>query len=65
MIVENQKLLDCIELFAPHFSPFRLEHLVSFATLNLKWSANKVLTTIYVLDADNKISIENNIIQTN
>lgn len=65
IVVEGQKLLDFIKLFAPHFNSFHIDYLVSFATLNLNWTDNKIITTAYVLAAEGKITIEDDIIKIN
>lgn len=65
MIEDCRKLLACVNVFAPHFNPFHLDHLVSFASLNLYWSDEKVYFVMDALVAQNIITIENNIITIN
>jgi hypothetical protein len=65
MNTDCQKLLDCIKLFESNFSSFLVEHFTYLASVKLDWSDKKILIIMDALMADNKITIDNNIININ
>jgi len=59
---DSQELFECVNLFAPNFQNFVLDHFVYFGSNYLNWSETKVLIVIGKLMSYNKITIKNNMI---
>ena len=65
MTEDSHKLLNCIKTFDPHFAIKKLDYFTYFASVNLHWSDEKILSIVDNLVMENKIKIENNIVNIN